>query len=359
MLAGRPSGDVVHATGRQALADETLVAGFVVLGRTGLDLGQRRRRHTADDRMMHDTRSVGFEAHTGDPGAIAFGVGDLVDLAAVVVLLLERTDVGLGRARHNVTSDRIEERGGRDKRSVGGDIETTTVDRPLGEDRKFVIGERPVIEKVGALVRGQPRRHVADAGDKRNVIGDRCGITSGVEGQRAPAGTTAAVTAHTVGLEHRHDVLSERPASDLVGGNVALQRPGIVCIEVDAVGDQIEFERDLVVGVSEASDVDRADVERRAENRRGDRRQDPAVGDRGLTDEHDLVGRLLHGEVAGERQRRRIAIDERGGQTFDRRRLETGEGEVGRGEEVMPETLVAQVRVGGEHLDVDDNFTDH
>jgi hypothetical protein len=91
--------------------------------------------------MMHDTRSVGFEAHTGDPGAIAFGVGDLVDLAAVVVLLLERTDVGLGRARHNVTSDRIEERGGRDKRSVGGDIETTTVDRPLGEDRKFVIGE--------------------------------------------------------------------------------------------------------------------------------------------------------------------------------------------------------------------------
>ena len=120
------------------------------------------------------------------------------------------------------------------------------------------------------------------------------------------------MTTHTVGLQHRHDVLSERPTRDLIGGNVALQRPGVGCIEVDAVSDQIKFERDLVVGVSKASNVDRADVERRAENRRGDRRQDPAVGDRGLTDEHDLVGRLFHGEVAGERQRRRVPIGERG-----------------------------------------------
>ena len=312
LLAGRPSGDVVHATGRQALADETLVAGFVVFGRAGLDLGQRRRRHTADDRVMHDTRRIGFEAHAGDPGAIALGIGDLIDLAAVVILLLERTDIGLGRARHDVTSDRIEERGGRDKRRVRGDIETATVGCPLGEDPKFVIGERPVVEKVGALLGGQPRRHVADAGDKRDVIGDRCGITGRVEGQRAPAGATTAMTTHTVGLQHRHDVLSERPTRDLIGGNVALQRPGIGCIEVDAVSDQIEFKRDLVVGVGKASDVDRAHVEGRAEDRRGDRRQDPAVGDRGLTDEHDLVGRLLHGEVAGERQRRRVPIGERG-----------------------------------------------
>ena len=312
LLAGRPSGDVVHATGRQALADETLVAGFVVFGRAGLNLGQRRRRHTADDRVMHDTRRIGFEAHAGDPGAIALGIGDLIDLAAVVILLLERTDIGLGRARHDVTSDRIEERGGRDKRRVRGDIETATVGCPLGEDPKFVVGERPVVEKVGALLGGQPRRHVADAGDKRDVIGDRCGITGRVEGQRAPAGATAAMTTHTVGLQHRHDVLSERPTCDLIGGNVAFQRTGVGCIEVDAVSDQIKFKRDLVVGVSEASNVDRADVEGRAENRRGDRRQDPSVGDRGLTAEHDLVGRLFHGEVAGERQRRRVPIGERG-----------------------------------------------
>ena len=136
--------------------------------------------------------------------------------------------------------DRIEERCGRDKRRVRGDIETATVGCPLGEDRKFVIGERPVVEKVGALVGGQPRRHVADAGDKRDVIGDRCGITSRVEGQRAPAGPPLRDNPHSWPAAP-HNVLSERPAGDLIGGNVALQRPGIGCIEVDAVSDQIEF----------------------------------------------------------------------------------------------------------------------